>query len=165
MDAAPPFRFTLRTLLALTFIVAAFSLPLAKPWGAWLIALPFMASVLAAYVVTRFILAPLPSRVFWGAFIVGVMIFLLAAMFVGSDIVPDYYSAGQRGVWDERIGAPLWTMMHGNNAFRSNTRGVTINDYRAFKIFLVVDLALLTSATAALLAQIAVNRRLRMLQS
>lgn len=172
MDGQPYLRFTLRGLLTLTFIVAAFSLPLARPLGVWLIALPFMASLLAAYVVTRFFIAPLGSRVFWGAFISGVVIFMFAAMFVGSDFVPDYHGLGSEpGVWDEYIGSPLWVKFHAANAFSSNrhgatafstnTPGLTEYDYRTFKVFVIIDLAIFISATAALLAQLVVNRRLR----
>lgn len=143
-------------MLTLTSVIAVIVMPLAKPWQGWLYAFPAIVSLLAIMIVARVMTASAASRVFWMGLLVGSTAFVVAVWAMDSLTSNRMYG---NSVWEDSVCDPLWRLLHGNNAFRTNTHGISIDDFRSFNLYVTVDAALLTATIGAGAAQLLVNRR------
>jgi hypothetical protein len=150
-------RFSVRGMLMLTSVLAVIVMPLAKPWQGWLYAFPAITSLLAIMIAARVMTASAASRLFWTGLLGGSVVFLLSVVFM--DVLTSGGMFG-RSVWEDIVCDPMFRVVHGTASFRTNTQGVTHDDFRSFKLFVTIDAALLTSAIGAATIQFLANHRL-----
>jgi hypothetical protein len=143
-------------MLTLTSVIAVIVMPLAKPWQGWLYAFPAIVSLLAILIVAHVMTASAASRMFWTGLLVGSTAFVVAVWAMDSLTSNRMYGGS---VWEDSVCAPMWRFLHGNDAFRTNTQGISIDDFRSFNLYVTVDAALLTATIGAGAAQLLANRR------
>jgi hypothetical protein len=150
-------RFTIRDVLVLTLLAAALFTPLAKPSLWWALALPACGTLLTVFAVSRIIPAVDPRRLFWTAFLGGVVAYLGLVLFIGAFGGSDVFR--RTNVWDDYLGRPAFKLLHGESAFITNRQGLREADFVGFLLWLHVVAAVVASAFFSLIAQAVRSRR------
>ncbi len=143
-------RFRIINLLAVSTMAAISLMPLIVPSYKWALALPAFSCLVCIYGTMRIVTFS-GSQLFWAAFLAGSATYLAAVVLIAM-----YFSSergfGRDTIWEEFIGAPLWHLMYGDEAFTRNRGGLLNEDYRSFLMWVHVEIAIILSATAAFTA-------------
>jgi hypothetical protein len=152
-------RFTIRSLLLFTLIVAISSLPLAAPSKWWMLAFPTLSCWFSIFVVSRFDIAPTRAQMFWLCLLAGSVFYLASVVFVILVNPSGGWSMRGDDVWSDWMARPLWRQMHGDSAFFTNPLGIENADFKSFFLFVQVTAALAASVLGAGVAQLVAYRR------
>jgi hypothetical protein len=152
-------RFTIRSLLFVTVIVAISALPLAAPSKWWMLAFPTLSCWFSIFVISRFEIAPTRGQMFWLCSLVGSAFYLASVVIVTFVNPSGGWSMRGGDVWSEWMARPLWRQMHGDSAFFTNPLGIEDTDFKSFFLFVQVTAALAASVVAAGAAQLVAHRR------
>ena len=141
-------RFRLKTVLALTAVVAVALLALVKPSVAWLVIMPLLGCIAGVFAVIRAITTP-RERIFWLGLIVGVVAFGGCVVFV------ELMSAVLGGLQTvaSTVGTWTWELIHGTKPSSAVSPRFNNLEVVSFTISLYFIVATLVSLVATLLAQ------------
>jgi len=138
-------KFTLRSLLVLTALIAVALLSLVKPSVAWLLLLPPLATIFCVYAFVRAVAKP-PDQVWWISFLVGVAAFLFMVAYIelegailGNGPPPAMGTA--------QLGGLIWQVFHPNSPLPNNS-GTNEPEFASFCISLHMILAVACSAAS-----------------
>jgi hypothetical protein len=149
-------QLSIRGLLALTALFCFACVPLAKPSIWWALLLPTFCCLATVFAISRFAIAPGRGRMFWACFVGGVITYLGAVLLVGIICIQRQLYTD---FWGDNLGMPVWRLLHGDEAFRTNRRGLLLEDLISFMASLHVVIAMSVSASASFVAQFFAARR------
>jgi hypothetical protein len=143
-------QLSIRGLLALTALFCLACIPLAKPSVWWALLLPAFCCLSTVFAVSRFAVSPARGAVFWACFLSGVIAYLGTVVLVSLVSIQRHFG---QDFWGDYIGMPVWRLLHSDEAFITNRRGVILGDLISFMVALHVVIAMAVAAPAAFVAQ------------
>ena len=148
-------QFRIRSLLLVTVVVAVAMLSLARPSAEWLLAWPCLVSGLIIVVVNQTL--PISRNLlFWVSFVIGVMAFLTATIFVQL-IAALTFAAPSMEL--NAIASTFWQLFHGKpSPSPGNGRPASL-EFAYFAVSVHMILSIVWSAALTFVTQILISRR------